>query len=126
MELTKEFLHLETTTQEFETVQERPIPSRKYVKGDQSIVAMVRATTRREGIEECFRLLGGIEKAFETPQSDMALLKPNLNSPDPYPWSTRLETIALTFLEFRIIFGDSNAFETSSTVQFEMILGSKS
>jgi len=96
LELTKEFLPLETTTKEFEKVQERPIPSRKYLKGDKSIVAMVRAPTRREGIEECFRLLGGIEKAFETPQSEMALLKPNLNSPDPYPWSTHLETIALT------------------------------
>ncbi len=95
MELTNEFMHMETSTEEFEFVPELPIPPRNYVEGDKSVVALVRAPTRHEGIEECFRLLGGVKKSFMTPISDTVLFKPNLNSPDPYPWSTHLETISV-------------------------------
>lgn len=63
-----------------------------YNKDKKSIMAVVRTDNRGEGIREAFRMIGGLKPLSEGLKGEI-LIKPNLNTDDPYPRNTHPNTI---------------------------------
>jgi uncharacterized protein (DUF362 family) len=63
-----------------------------YTIDKKSIMAVVRTNNRREGIREAFRLIGGLNPLGESLKGEI-LIKPNLNTDDPFPRNTHPQTI---------------------------------
>jgi len=90
-------------------------PSRDdlYSVGGKSVVVMVRADSRREGILEAIRLIGGVKQLCEGVEGEV-VIKPNCNTDDPFPRDTHPETvravadslIEVGFPAERIVVGD--------------------
>ncbi|NIM44157.1 MAG: DUF362 domain-containing protein [Nitrososphaeria archaeon] len=64
---------------------------RHFVDHGKSVIAIVRTDDRITGIDECLRLLGGVD--FLRRLKGDVLVKPNSNSGDPFPASTHPETV---------------------------------
>jgi len=70
-------------------VQPKPRRSNPWVKGNQAVVARVKAQGDiGSAVERVVALLGGLKQAIGS--GDRVLVKPNFNSPDPFPASTDL------------------------------------
>jgi uncharacterized protein (DUF362 family) len=70
-------------------VDPRPRPANPWLRGSQALVAKATAGGDvRDSINEVIVLLGSLEQVIN--RGDVVLLKPNFNSPDPYPGSTDL------------------------------------
>jgi uncharacterized protein (DUF362 family) len=63
-----------------------------YTTNQKSIMAIVRSNQRKEGIAEAFQLIGGL-KPLSKGLSGEILIKPNLNTDNPYPRNTHPDTI---------------------------------
>jgi uncharacterized protein (DUF362 family) len=74
-------------------VEPKPRKSNPWLKNNQPVVAKTKATGDiRPAIEQTIALMGNLEQAIA--RGDRVLVKPNFNSPDPFPASTDL-----TFLQ---------------------------
>ncbi len=70
-------------------VEPKPYRSNAWMKNGRPVVSMVRARGDiRAAVEQSITLLGGLEKGIG--RGDRVLVKPNFNSPDPFPASTDL------------------------------------
>jgi uncharacterized protein (DUF362 family) len=73
-------------------LESRPPQPRKtavWLEDGQPLVSKVRASEDvKRDVTECLELLGGLDKAISS--GDNVLVKPNFNSPDPFPGSTDL------------------------------------
>jgi uncharacterized protein (DUF362 family) len=94
-----------------------------WLKNGQPLVSKVTASEDvRPAVEECLELLGGLDKAISA--GDKVLVKPNFNSPDPFPGSTDLGFLRavlelLKDIGAEILIGESSGGiwrPTSSTV----------
>jgi uncharacterized protein (DUF362 family) len=63
-----------------------------YTINQKSIMAVVRTNHRREGIDEAFRLIGGLKPLTDGLKGEI-LIKPNLNTDNPFPRNTNPDTI---------------------------------
>lgn len=89
---------------------------RRFVERGKSVVAIVRTNDRVRGIDECLRLLGGVD--FLGDLGGDVLVKPNCNSGDPFPASAHPETVrrilevllGLGIEGSRIILGDMSGW----------------
>jgi uncharacterized protein (DUF362 family) len=70
----------------------KPLREEVYTIDEKSITAVVRTDNRREGIREAFRLIGGLKPLSEGLKGEI-LIKPNLNTDDPFPRDTHPDTI---------------------------------
>jgi uncharacterized protein (DUF362 family) len=91
-------------------------PRRDFYSADRrGVVAIVRSDSRREGISEAVRLVGGFESIIREVEGEI-LIKPNCNTDDPYPRDTHPDTvraiaeglIAYGFLADRIVLGETS------------------
>lgn len=72
-----------------ETRPPKPRKTTVWLQEGQPAVARVRVDDGvKPAVERCLELLGGLDRAIH--RGDMVLVKPNFNSPDPYPGSTDL------------------------------------
>jgi len=74
---------------------EAPIrPRRKevFAKNGKHTVAVVRTDNRVHGVNEAFRLMGGLEKLVKGTKGEI-VIKPNCNTDDPFPRNSSHETI---------------------------------
>lgn len=78
---------------DYRQVECKPLRERRCVEDGKSLVSLVRTDNRRKGIEEALRLLGGMERVTGLEAGARVLIKPNMNSDDPFPASTHPETI---------------------------------
>jgi len=112
----------------FEVAKLNPLPAPKLVKNGKSWVILVRVASRTDAIHTCITQMGGWKYLLEGTKSRDVLLKPNLNTEDPFPASTHLDTIKTvtnSLLESgmadRVIIGDASGvgggFNTYSTMQ---------
>jgi uncharacterized protein (DUF362 family) len=108
---------------ELESRPPEPRRTAAWLKGGQPVVSKVPASKDvKPAVEQCLELLGGLEKAIST--GDRVLVKPNFNSPDPFPGSTDLSFLraVLELLKdagARIVVGESSGGiwrPTSNTV----------
>ena len=63
-----------------------------YKTGEKHTVAIIRTDNRRKGIQEGFRLIGGIQKITKDIKNQI-VIKPNCNTDDPFPRNTHHETV---------------------------------
>lgn len=70
----------------------KPIREEVYTIDEKSIMAFVRTNNRKKGIREAFRLIGGL-KYFREGLKGEIVIKPNLNTDDPFPRNTHPDTI---------------------------------
>jgi len=63
-----------------------------YTIDQKSTMAVVRTNQRREGIIEAFRLIGGLKPLSKGLKGEI-LIKPNLNTDNPFPRNTSPDTI---------------------------------
>ncbi|MFQ5978028.1 MAG: DUF362 domain-containing protein [Candidatus Heimdallarchaeota archaeon] len=70
-----------------------------YVESGKSLVALVKCDDREAGIKKAVELLGGLSAITSSSISTHILVKPNVNTPDPYPACTPSATL-------RIILGE--------------------
>ena len=73
-------------------VQCKPLRPNVYVDGQKSLVSIVRADSREEGILRAVESIGGIKPAIQN-MDGYILIKPNCNSHDPFPASTHPRTL---------------------------------
>jgi uncharacterized protein (DUF362 family) len=74
---------------ELETRPPKPRKTALWLEGGQPLVSKVRvAHDVKRDVARCLELLGGLDKAVAA--GDRVLVKPNFNSPDPFPGSTDL------------------------------------
>ena len=59
-----------------------------------SVVSVVHSNSRREGITEALRLIGGISHLCEGVEGEI-VIKPNCNTDDPFPRNTHHETVRI-------------------------------
>jgi uncharacterized protein (DUF362 family) len=115
-------------------VECRPLRRSPYNENGRSMVALVRAKDRADGIAEALRLLGGIDPAIKDLDEGYVLIKPNCNSYDPFPASTHPDTLRLVIelllkagLEKeQILIGDMSGpgwLPTENTMRTNGILG---
>ena len=82
-------------------VEPKPRPSNAWLKDGRPLVARVEAKTDiRAAVEHVMTLMGGLERGIN--RGDRVLVKPNFNSPDPFPASTDLaflETVVRLLLD---------------------------
>jgi uncharacterized protein (DUF362 family) len=75
-----------------EDLESRPPQPRKtavWLEDGQPLISKVRASEDvKRDVTKCLELLGGLDKAISS--GDNVLVKPNFNSPDPFPGSTDL------------------------------------
>jgi uncharacterized protein (DUF362 family) len=72
-----------------ETRQPKPRRKAAWLEDGKPLVSKVRISDDVEaGVERCFELLGGLDRAIRS--GDKLLVKPNFNSPDAFPGSTDL------------------------------------
>jgi uncharacterized protein (DUF362 family) len=72
-----------------ETRPPKPRKKAAWLEDGEPLVSKVRVSHDVEdGVERCFELLGGLERRIRP--GDKLLVKPNFNSPDPFPGSTDL------------------------------------
>ena len=72
-----------------ETLPPKPFHKAAWLKDGVPLVSKVDAAGEvKAAVEKCLRLLGGLDKAIRA--GDKVLVKPNFNSPDPFPGSTDL------------------------------------
>ena len=72
----------------------KPLRKGLYAIDGKSVVALVRVDNRRDGINEAFRLIGGSSLLFKGVKGDI-VIKPNLNTDDPFPRNTHPDTIRI-------------------------------
>jgi uncharacterized protein (DUF362 family) len=70
----------------------KPLRNNLFRIDGKSVVALVRANHRREGIREAFRLMGGITHLSKGVKGEI-IIKPNFNTDDPFPRNTHPDTI---------------------------------
>ena len=70
----------------------KPLREEVYSIDEKSLMAVVRTNNRKTGIREAFRLLGGLKLLSESLKGEI-VIKPNLNTDDPFPRNTHPETI---------------------------------
>ena len=70
----------------------KPLRKGLYSVEGKSVVALVRADNRRDGINEAFRLIGGSSPLLKGVKGEI-LIKPNFNTDDPFPRNTHPDTI---------------------------------
>jgi uncharacterized protein (DUF362 family) len=74
---------------DLETRAPKPRKRAAWLEDGRPLVAKVPvADGVRPAIEQCLKLLGGLDRAIQ--RGERVLVKPNFNSPDPYPGSTDL------------------------------------
>jgi uncharacterized protein (DUF362 family) len=74
---------------ELESRPPKPRKTAVWLEDGQPLVSKVRASEDfKRDVTECVELLGGLDRAIST--GDKVLVKPNFNSPDPFPGSTDL------------------------------------
>jgi uncharacterized protein (DUF362 family) len=74
---------------DIETRSPKPMKRALWLEGGQPVVAKVLVSDGvKPAVGRCLDLLGGLDRAVH--RGDKALVKPNFNSPDPYPGSTDL------------------------------------
>jgi uncharacterized protein (DUF362 family) len=74
---------------DLETRAPRPRKRSAWLEDGQPLVAKVLVSDGlRAAVERCLELLGGLDRAIRS--GERVLVKPNFNSPDPYPGSTDL------------------------------------
>ena len=79
----------DTTPKDIPIVDPKPRTINPWCSGGQAIVAKVTAGEDiRASLDEIIALLGNLTPAIQ--RGDRVLVKPNFNSPDPYPGSTDL------------------------------------
>jgi len=82
-------------------VEPKPRPSNAWLKDGRPLVARVEAQTDiRAAAEQVMALMGGLERGIN--RGDRVFVKPNFNSPDPFPASTDLaflETVVRQLLD---------------------------
>jgi uncharacterized protein (DUF362 family) len=121
----KGLYHLFTDRKPGELESRPPQPRRTalWLKDGQPLVSKVPASEDvKPAVEECLELLGGLDRAISP--GDKVLVKPNFNSPDPFPGSTDLGFLraVLELLKdagARIVVGESSGGiwrPTSNTV----------
>jgi len=82
-------LFTDRKTGHVETVSPKPRKTAPWLKDGQPLVSKVQASGDIRGdVAECLGLLGGLDRAISP--GDKVLVKPNFNSPDPFPGSTDL------------------------------------
>lgn len=92
-------------------VEPKPRTSNRWCRDGRALVAKVRAgESIRAAIDRAIGLLGGLGNAVS--RGDKVLIKPNFNSPDPFPASTDLEFLRATIemlleLGVRVVIGES-------------------
>jgi len=75
---------------DLETRPPKPFRKAAWLRDGVPLVIKVRAESDiKSSVEKCLDLLGGLDKAVRA--GDKVLVKPNFNSPDPYPGSTDLD-----------------------------------
>jgi uncharacterized protein (DUF362 family) len=73
-----------------ETRPPKPFRRAAWLREGSPLVSKVKAQDDiKSSVEKCLELLGGLGKAVQA--RDKVLVKPNFNSPDPYPGSTDLD-----------------------------------
>jgi uncharacterized protein (DUF362 family) len=91
-------------------------PCRDFYSVDgRSVVAIVRSKSRKLGIEEAVRMVGGFEPIVSGVEGEI-LIKPNCNTDDPFPRDTHPDTvraiaeglIASGFPAERIVLGETS------------------
>ncbi|MFQ5819410.1 MAG: DUF362 domain-containing protein [Candidatus Heimdallarchaeota archaeon] len=99
----------------FEKVKLGALPAPRLVKNGKSRVLLVRVSSRKDAIRTCINQMSGWKHIFHRVKSRKVLLKPNLNTSDPFPASTHLDTIKIvtdSLLESgmvnKLIIGDSS------------------
>lgn len=93
----------------------RPPRGNAYTVDGRDIVAVVRADSRREGIEEALRLMGGVEPLVRGVKGEI-VIKPNCNTDDPFPRDTHPDTVktivdqitSTGFPSHRIVLGETS------------------
>ncbi len=70
----------------------KPLRKGLYSVDGKSVVSLVRTDDRRKGINEAFRLIGGSPLLFKDVKGNI-VIKPNLNTDDPFPRNTHPDTI---------------------------------
>lgn len=77
------------TPQNAPLVEPKPRKENTWLKNGQPVVSMVRAEENvRASVDKAVALLGGLGPTIKS--GDRVLVKPNFNSPDPFPGSTDL------------------------------------
>jgi uncharacterized protein (DUF362 family) len=75
--------------QDLETRPPKPRKTALWLEDGQPVVSRVRASQDvKRDVARCLELLGGLDKAVAA--GDRVFVKPNFNSPDPFPGSTDL------------------------------------
>jgi len=93
----------------------KPLRNDLYNIDGKSIVALVRTNNRREGINEAFKLIGGITHLSKDVKGEI-VIKPNFNTDDPFPRNTHPDTIRIIseslietgFPPGRVVVGESS------------------
>ena len=76
------------------TVAPRPRTINVFKKNDKALVAKVKAgPSVKDAVGQALSLLGGLSLAVK--RGDKVVVKPNFNSPDPFPASTDLEFLSV-------------------------------
>jgi uncharacterized protein (DUF362 family) len=70
----------------------KPSHPNPYSVDGKYVVAVVRTESRKEGIIEAIRMIGGIKPLCEGVRGEI-LIKPNCNTDDPFPRDTHPETV---------------------------------
>jgi uncharacterized protein (DUF362 family) len=70
-----------------------------YVDLGKSSVAIVKCENREEGIKKALELLGGLSVISSSSINTHILVKPNVNTPDPFPACTHFETLRVVLEE---------------------------
>jgi uncharacterized protein (DUF362 family) len=82
-------LFTDRKTGHVETVSPKPRKTALWLRNGQPLVTKVQASEDIRGdVTTCLELLGGLDRAISP--GDKVLVKPNFNSPDPFPGSTDL------------------------------------
>ncbi|MFQ5895943.1 MAG: DUF362 domain-containing protein, partial [Nitrospinota bacterium] len=82
------------TDAEFPEAEVPPVRRPRLVEGGRSLVAIARGGDRKEAVRLAVEQLGGIRRAVDS--AGPVLIKPNLNSADPFPASTHPDHLQAT------------------------------
>ncbi|UCG36750.1 MAG: DUF362 domain-containing protein [Candidatus Bathyarchaeota archaeon] len=74
-------------------VECKPLRPNAYADNGKSVVSLVKAENRVEGIHKAVELIGGLHVTPAKDDRGYVLVKPNCNSHDPFPASTHPQTI---------------------------------
>lgn len=65
-----------------------------YAVDDKCVLAVIRSDSRREGIKEALRVIGGVTPLCDEVEGEI-VIKPNCNTDDPFPRNTHPETVRI-------------------------------